>query len=175
MFIAPKFARLSADAAKKMTKTGTDYDLGKLDAAVKRGDLRFKDNVYLHPIDVPVIGCGTELPANHNPENRGSFEAKSGDEALDRLHDDVDAVVNSFGLTFVVDAFNNGLDLATRGGVFRDYKRSQRKVSDAEKIGWIAVNRPEEIKAGRAVQEYVSLYDSIHSESDSDTNGSNGE
>lgn len=160
MFLAPKYARLSVATAN------AGYEVAQLNAAVTQGKLRLKDGYYLRPIQVPVLGCGDEIPDGWDAENRGSFKIVNDPDAF---ASDLETLQESMSWQVVAEITNGGLDLHARGEAgFADFKKSTGKIGPDKKATWILNNKAEFVRglvaAGKdfGTNVLVAEYDRIH-------------
>lgn len=149
MLYAPKFARLSREAARK------DHDVAALDAAVPT-TLRLKDGVYLAPFKAPLPGIEA-LPDGYDPEGRTRFNVT--DKA--RFLRDLAELIETDGIEKVGNACIGGIDLEWRGGRFDAYKKGGKKLSASDKVSWIVSNKPDIATSmiGQPRDAWVAWYD----------------
>jgi hypothetical protein len=147
MFHVDKYAR------SHESKAPEKYSVAELTGAKK------VQNYYVWPFKCPVIGCGDTVPSDYKPEGRYRFKMDV-DYTPGMLVNDIGTLVEDHGLDLVVRAINNGISLELNDSVKPTPKKS---LSEAEKIGWLSVNRPDEAREliGQPSAVWVKAYDAI--------------
>jgi hypothetical protein len=158
MFTVRKFARCDKIDARKR------YSAGQIEAATDLG------NTYGWPYTTPICGCGDTVPADYKAESVYRFDSKYSEAyTLADFKNDLEAVVESFDgdLKAVVLGAVNGWSLWKNSNI-KPQAKSTRKMTDDEKVGWVAIHLPTQVAslAGKPVAEWLKVYHSVEHDND---------
>lgn len=96
-------------------------------------------NYYVWPFQVPILGCGNDVPSDYDQNGRTRFDRDAGYTVGD-LQLDIEQLVTKHGLDLLVSAVNRGVDLELRADARPTPKA---KMSDTDKACWVMANRKE--------------------------------
>ena len=103
-----------------------------------------------------VIGCGMDVPADFNPDEKFRFKMVDGYNNK-VLAVDIVALSEKYGLKTIVDVVNGGLDLDRRNTA---PPKPRAKMDDGDKAAWVISNG----KMGNAktLADFVKVYDDLN-------------
>lgn len=115
-----------------------------------------KETRYKWPFTTTVLGCGTTVPEDYNPKKQYKFKVPkdtSKKQALAEFEAAMDAGITPHAL---LSGSNGGIDLDDRA---KAPPKAQGRVTEADKLHWVVVNRPKRAAKCSTVEQYVVVYD----------------
>ena len=103
-----------------------------------------------------VIGCGNDVPADFNPDEKFRFKM-ADDYDVQQISMDVASLVGEYGLKTMVDVINGGLDLDRRNTA---PPKPRAKMDDGDKAAWVISNG--KMGTAKTLADFVKVYDDLN-------------